>query len=414
MFMNTIRANPRGWFVVGILFLAISFSFSARMALPVLIPGWEKEFGWSRSFLSSGAALIMIVMGSVAPFAGNLLDKFGPRFLISGGLVLSGLSVAVTAQMAEAWFFIVIFCASSAAGYGLVSLPVVTATIARNFDRNRGLATSIGTSGVGGGQIVFIPLIAWGVTTIGWRPTLAALGILIAIVGVGALFLLDNKRPVITNEADSDNTAETVGQKLLFLMRRPVFWLLAGAYMICGFTTAGVVKVHLIAYAASSDFTLTVGAAAAGLLAGFGMVGMVLAGYLSDRIHRPALLGSIYFLRAFTFIMLIYMTDDITFLFAFAVIFGMLDFATVAPTAGLVASHLGIKTMGLTMGIMFAGHSVGGALGAMTAGALYDLFARYDWVWIIALALAFLAAILAWSVPEKREAVTAPAGAAPA
>ena len=77
------------------------------------------------------------------------------------------------------------------------------------------------------------------------------------------------------------------------------------------------------------------------------------------------------------------------------------------PTASLVASHLGVRTMGLTMGILFAGHSVGGALGALTGGHLYDLYARYDWVWLIALSLAMVAAVLAWSIPEKREAVPA-------
>ena len=49
-------------------------------------------------------------------------------------------------------------------------------------------------------------------------------------------------------------------------------------------------------------------------------------------------------------------------LFAFAVIFGTLDFATVPPTAGLVASHIGVNTMGLTMGTLFLGHSLGGAV----------------------------------------------------
>jgi predicted MFS family arabinose efflux permease len=140
---------------------------------------------------------------------------------------------------------------------------------------------------------------------------------------------------------------------------------------------------------------------------------MILSGYMTDRMHRPALLGGIYFLRALTFVMLFFITDNVTLLFAFAVLFGTLDFATVPPTAGLVASHLGIQTMGLTMGILFAGHSVGGAIGALLAGAIYDLSARYDWVWIIALALALVAAVLAWCVPEKRETASAmPAAAA--
>lgn len=419
MIMNILRSNPRGWFIVFVLFSAISFSFSARMSLPVLIPGWEVEFGWSRTLMTLGAAVIMIIMGSVAPFAGHLQDKFGPRYLVAGGMVLSGAAVAVTALMGTdalpltaTWVFFAVYCVTSAAGYGMISLPVVTATIARNFDENRGLATSVGTSGVGGGQLIFIPVIAWAVTAIGWRPTLAAFGLVIVAIGIGSYFLLDNDQPDAKPEGSGLKVSATMSAKLAYIFRSPVFWLLGGAYVICGFTTAGVVKVHLIPYAKACGFNLTTGAAATGVLAGFDMVGMLISGFLTDRMSRPLLLGSVYFLRAITFIMLFFVTDNVVLLFAFAVIFGTLDFATVPPTAGLVASHIGVNTMGLTMGIMFLGHSIGGALGSVTGGWMFDTFARYDWVWIMALALALLAAILSWSVPEKRE--TSPTGPVPA
>lgn len=419
MIMTILRSNPRGWFIVFVLFSAISFSFSARMSLPVLIPGWETEFGWSRTLMTLGAATIMIIMGSVAPFAGHLLDKFGPRYLVAGGMILSGTAVAVSALMGTdalpltaTWVFFAIYCIMSAVGYGMISLPVVTATIARNFDENRGLATSIGTSGVGGGQLIFIPVIAWAITAIGWRPTLAAFGLVIVLIGIGSFFLLDNDQPDAKPESGGLKISATLGAKLAYIFSNPVFWLLGGAYVICGFTTAGVVKVHLIPYAKACGFNLTTGAAATGILAGFDMVGMLISGYLTDKMSRPLLLGSVYFLRALTFIMLFFVTDNVALLFAFAVIFGTLDFATVPPTAGLVASHMGVNTMGLTMGVMFLGHSLGGALGSVTGGWMFDTFARYDWVWIIALGLALLAAVLSWSVPEKRE--SSPAGPLPA
>lgn len=410
MLVGIIRSNPRGWFIVFVLFFALSFSFSARMSLPVLIPGWEVEFGWSRTLMTTGAAVIMIIMGSVAPLAGHLLDKFGPRYLVAGGMVLSGAALSLSALMgtdalplAATWMFFSIYCVSSAVGYGMISLPVVTATIARNFDEHRGLATSVGTSGVGGGQLIFIPVLAWAVTSVGWRPTLAGFGVLIILIGIGSLFLLDNDFPESKTDGSGIRLSASLGGKLAYIFGCPVFWLLGGAYVICGFTTAGVVKVHLIPYAKACGFDLTTGAAAAGVLAGFDMVGMLISGYLTDRMHRPLLLGSVYFLRAATFVMLFFLTDDVVLLFVFAVIFGTLDFATVPPTAGLVASHIGVNTMGLTMGIMFLGHSIGGAIGSITGGWMFDSFARYDWVWIIALALALLAAVLSWSVPEKRE-----------
>ena len=169
-----------------VIFFTVSFSFAARMSLPVLIPVWEVEFKWSRTFLTFGAALIMVVMGGVAPYAGHLLDKYGPRYLVSGGTILSGCCVIFGALMdpsslflSPVWVFIGVYCMLSAVGYGMVSLPVATATITREFVEHRGLATSIGTSGVGGGQLLFIPIMAWAIELAGWRPTLVLFGFLL-------------------------------------------------------------------------------------------------------------------------------------------------------------------------------------------------------------------------------------------
>ncbi len=414
-----IRSNPRGWLIVAVIFFTVSFSFAARMSLPVLIPVWETEFNWSRTFLTSGGALIMIVMGCVAPCAGHLLDKFGARYLVSGGTILSGCCVILAALMdssssllSPVWVFIGVYCVLSAVGYGLVSLPVATATITREFEEDRGLATSIGTSGVGGGQVMFIPLIAWAIGFAGWRPTLILFGSLIVAMGILAFFLLPGEPVSTDSKTQTGDAPNSFMAKFAILIRSPVFWLLGGAYFICGFTTAGVVKVHLIPYAASCGFTIITAAWATSFLAGFDMVGMVLSGYLTDRISRPRLLGSVYFLRALSFILLFFITDNVALLFIFAVIFGTLDFATVPPTAGLMASHLGVSTMGFNMGILFLGHSLGGALGSVAGGWLFDLFQTYDWTWIMALTLALVAAVLAWSVPEKREKT--PSAAEPA
>ena len=71
---------------------------------------------------------------------------------------------------------------------------------------------------------------------------------------------------------NKSNLTDSIFEKLTKLFKQPVFWLLGGAYFICGFTTAGVVKVHFIPYATSCGYTLATGAAATGVLAGFDML----------------------------------------------------------------------------------------------------------------------------------------------
>jgi hypothetical protein len=85
--------------------------------------------------------------------------------------------------------------------------------------------------------------------------------------------------------------------------------------------------------------------------------------------NRPLLLGSIYILRGLSFIVLIWASRDISLLFLFAVLFGLFDYSTVPVTASLVASHMGLRVMGLTMGLLSAGHALGAATGVFGGGS---------------------------------------------
>ena len=410
MIASVIRSNPRGWLVVAVAFTALSLGFSSRATLGLMIPAWEKEFGWSREFLSSGGAIMLVVMAIVAPLAGNLIDRFGPRWLFATGTLIFGGALVATSVMSTRWEFVLVYCILAGVGYSTMSVPLAAAAIARRFEANRALATSVGTTGVGIGQLLLVPLIAVVVGWIGWRSTFVGFGLVGMAVAVLAWVLVGDDRRKAPHAARHVQ-GEAIAAKLAVLLRSPTFLLLGGAYMICGFTTAGILKVHLLPYAVACGFPPVEGASAYGVMAGCNVIGMLLSGWLADRMHRPLLLGTVYFLRAFTFILLMYVAGDVRLLFAFAVAFGTLDFATVAPTASLVASHLGVRTMGLTMGALFAFHSIGGATGAYLGGWFYDMYARYDGVWLVGLAMALVAAVLAWSVRETRGAVPAAVGA---
>jgi predicted MFS family arabinose efflux permease len=57
--------------------------------------------------------------------------------------------------------------------------------------------------------------------------------------------------------------------------------------------------------------------------------------------------------------------------------------------------------MGLTMGLISAGHSLGAAAGAFSGGYIFDLTMRYDWVWIVSLALAVGAGLMVFLLRDR-------------
>ena len=394
-------AHAGTWLVVAISFMLLSVTFSGRAMLSLAMPVLEGEFGWTRSFVSTGAALCLLVTGIMSPVAGNFADRAGPRRMLAVGLVVIAVGMALTATVSSRLFFLVAYSLVAGIGFGTVALHVVSTMVAQRFDQNRGLATGIATSGSTAGQLLIVPLLAIVLTTYGWR---AGYGVMAVATLVLAPLVLIAIRPVRAKAHGHAAAApvEPLGTRLRFLLRSRVFHALFWSFTICGFTTAGVIETHLLPYATACGFPPLESATAYGVLSAFNMVGMVIAGFLADRAHRPFLLGMVYIMRGLSFLFLMQIVGDTTLLFTFAVMFGLFDYSTVPFTASLVASHIGLRIMGLTMGLLVMGHGVGAAIGSLLGGVLYDLFAQYEAVWIASVGLAVVAGLICFTIRENR------------
>ena len=388
----------RSWNIVILAFFALSLSYTGRSALQIAMPFWQSEFGWSRSLVSLGGAAALITSGLLAVVGGTLLSRIGARRLLAAGLLALALGLASTAAIGGvAWQFLAIYGGLVAVGYGLVSQSVVSTMIAWSFTERRGLATGIANSGATAGQLILLPVLAQMFATFGWRSAYLGLG-LASIVMLGLVLLLMHKGVEPGTPSRRSSESASLGDLLV----SPVFHALFWSYVICGFTTSGVIETHFVPYAILCGFPPVTGATAFSLLMAVNFGGVVLAGWLSDRVHRPMLLGSIYILRGLTFFLLMNITNDPAMLAAFAVMFGLFDYSTVPVTASIAASHLGLRVMGLAMGLLAAGHAVGGAAGALFAGRMYDLFARYDGVWLTSVGVAIFAGLICFTIRENR------------
>ena len=402
--------SGRAWVIVGALFLMLAIVISARNSLGLMMPFWKDDMGWSYKFVSIASATMMVTMAVTAPVLGSIIDRFGSRMIYLVGMTVIGIVFILCSYMTEFWHLVVLFSLIGGIAFASMAPSLVSTTIAHHFTERLGLATSMATSGSTGGQFAIMPLFALLITWLSWRNSFLIAGVVILATALVVFFLIGKEpsRPKAGKDAEKRSVKSTVGA----LIQMPVFWLLGSGFFICGFTTAGTVKVHLIPYAVSCGFPPVQSATAYGVLSLFSLFGMIIYGWLSDRYNRPMLLASCYFVRALTFVLLIYITGNTALLYIFAILFGVFDYATFPIVASIVATHIGRHIMGLTMGMIFALHSLGGALGSFMGGYLYDLFARYDWVWIISVALALVAALLTLFIKEKREPkIATPAGA---
>jgi predicted MFS family arabinose efflux permease len=292
-------------------------------------------------------------------------------------------------------------------GFGMAANHVVATLMSRRFEEGRGLAVGIATAGSTAGQLLLIPVLSEVMTaTGGWRSSYWAVGIscLAVIPMTWMLVSRQGRAAALARDNPPARRAEAalpLDERLRYIFTNSTFWLLAAGFFICGITTTGVIETHLLPYAAACGFPPLESATAYGVLSAFNLFGMVLAGRLSDQMNRPLLLGAIYVFRALCFILLIFIARDVSLLFVFAVLFGIFDYSTFVVTASLVSTHIGLRVMGLAMGLLSASHSLGAAIGSFGGGYLFDLFARYEWVWVVSIVLALGAGLLSFLIREK-------------
>jgi predicted MFS family arabinose efflux permease len=174
-----------------------------------------------------------------------------------------------------------------------------------------------------------------------------------------------------------------------------VFWALFTTFFICGFSTLGLVQVHLIPMCA--DFGIPQ-VQAAGLLAAMGVfdfIGTILSGWLSDRYDNRWLLFWYYALRGLS-LLLLPMTDFSFYgLSLFAVFYGLDWVATVPPTVRLTAQRFGPERANLVFGWIFCGHQIGSAVAALGGGLSRTLWESYLPAFFFAGVLCILAALVA-------------------
>src|SRR5438128_6495971 len=115
----------------------------ALYGLPLYYDFMVREFGWSRTMVTSGNALSKLVVGPVFGFgAGWIVDRFGPRRLMMAGILMAGIALVGLGASSAAWTFY-FFYVFNALGYVCGGPLPNQVLLSRWFDRARGRAMGV-------------------------------------------------------------------------------------------------------------------------------------------------------------------------------------------------------------------------------------------------------------------------------
>jgi OFA family oxalate/formate antiporter-like MFS transporter len=339
-------------------------------------------------------------------FAGRLQDKYGPRIVaIAGGIVL-GAGYIIAGFTGTSFLLMLIFIGIvGGSGIGLGYVCPIAACV-KWFPDLKGLITGLAVAGFGAGAFIFVKMAGSWLNLIanyGVNTTFLIFGIIFAVsVIVGALLLSNPpsgwKPEGFVPELAEDGSEKpkvadlTQGQTI----RTPQFWMIWLAFVFsagCGLMVIkslknfGVMEGGLSAAAAGS---------ALGLLALFNGLGRIAWGTISHKLTARGSVILMCLLQGLMMFVLLKMGSSPLTLAVAACWLGFNFGGNFALFPLLTLENFGAKNLGANYGIVFTSYGVGGILGPVMAGGVYDTFGTYKTAFIIAGIACIIAAGLAF------------------
>lgn len=391
------------WIVAAVTFVILLVSAGVRSTPSLFMVPMEKEFGWSRAFISSAVAVNLLLYGLIGPFAAGLINRWGMRRTCSAAAALVAAGVLLASQLKAQWQLVALWGFVVGAGTGGTSMVLAAIVSSRWFHARRGMVLGALSAANATGQLIFLPLLARVVEGVGWRSACLVIGVVaVAMALLVWIFMRDSPESMGVRPYGWAGVAQSAVrpamksfEALAFAIRRREFWLLAATFFICGASTNGLVGTHLIPACHDSGVTEVRAAGLLALMGIFDIAGTTGSGWLTDRFSPRVLLAIYYGLRGLSLAALpaVLAGGDTPLLTYFGVFYGLDWIATVPPTVRLTSDAFGKENTGVIYGWIGASHQVGASLAAFGAGSVRTFMGDYRLAFLTASVLCIVASI---------------------
>ncbi len=387
---TALRGAYYGWWMVGASVILLTYHSGAWWhGFGVLVKPISEEFGWNRASIAGAFSLTNLEGGFLGVVSGWLIDRYGPRVVILGGVVLLLAGYISLSQVDSLTGFYLTYGILMGVGAHASGVSVFVAATARWFIRQRARAIGLVTLGGGFGGVVVTPLVALAVENLGWRAAALLIGAGFLLLGVPVGLMIRPGRPEAYGlEPDGDaagpaaNPAHgalatpggrdaSVGEAV----RTRSFWLMALAWGLSGAFTSSM-AVHLVPLLMDRGFSATVAASAVPVQAIMTVPSRLIFPWFADRYDiRFSYAASCVCLAAGVFLLLA--APNLLGAYLAMAVFGFGQGGNVPLRPAMTASYYGRVRFGTIHGFMGTLASVGSMLLPIVIGAAFDRTGSY-------------------------------------
>lgn len=366
---------------------------TVQFAFGFFVQPLEDEFGWSRTQVNVSLSL-GVVASLLSPIIGNMMDKIGARWTMTGSVLLVATAFLLRLMMTELWQFYLFSIIMFAGTPGATMMPAGRLVLTW-FPQTRGRMMGLVTSGNNIGSGVAVPIVAGLIGLIGWRWTWGVIGI--ALLGLALIILLtirDNadevkkeqgKRwaPHIDGKTLEENSS--AGLTVSDAVRTSAFWLLVIGMTLQQFVRTGVVS-QLVPHLEQVGFSRAIAAGMMIMLAFFAASSKLIFGRLSESITARISFIVIMILQGIGLTILL--ASSGTFITWIAIVvfgLGMGGVGTLTPL--VIFEMFGLRQFGSITGLTNLGITIPVLIGPILAGLIFDSTGEYNAMFAVTICL---------------------------
>jgi predicted MFS family arabinose efflux permease len=368
----------------------------------------ERDFGWSRSQLTSVYSVYLLVNGFIAPLVGLAFDRAGPRWVYTAGLATLGLAFALAGSLQNLWHFYLLVGAMVGVGVSMTGMVPASALLARWYRARLSIAIGIAFSGVGVGTVLLVPLAQALVSTWDWRTTYHALGAVLLVAAVLVPLVVPWRRfaagdPALGPPAPRPGAAAG-GWTLREAARTRVYRSLAAVFFCTAMGMFAVI-VQLVVFLIDAGFSPLTAAAVFGIIGMLSALSVMSSGFVAERFgYRQTVTASFAgSMSGVMILLLISLWPSALLLAVFVPVFGLC-----MGVRGPIVSSVCTRTfagprVATIYGTIYSTNALGAAVGSLMGGILHDVTGGYAAACAFSLLCLAAAATPFLRVPELRD-----------
>jgi MFS family permease len=393
--MNT--EHPYRWAIVAVGALMTCVALGAMFSLAIFLDPVSRDMGWSRAGISVAMTINFLVMGAGAFAWGALSDRYGTRVVVSIGAVLLGLALVLTSRVQSLLLFQLTYGILVGLAASTFFAPMIALTTGW-FDRQRSLAVSLVSAGMGVAPMTISPFARWLITTYDWRTAMLVIGILAWVLLIPAAMLV--RQPPAASAAGPqvsaapDGSIATVAEAL----RSRQFIVLAVVFFLCCAAHSGPIF-HMVSYAMACGIAPMAAVTIYSVEGLAGLGGRLVFGVAGDRYGAKRVLIVGLLIQALAIGAYPFVRELGEFYFM-AVIFGTAYGGVMPLYAVLARDYFSQSIMGTVFGAATMLSSLGMSAGPVVGGWIFDTYGGYSWLFFASLGLAVGAMAIAFSFPR--------------